>query len=105
MSGQCTCLNPRGRWNLILNLVVGIGFILTALSGIYLLFVPGGRNVIDPMIIFSRTTWDVIHTWAGVVFMDAIVLHFIIHWRWIVNVTKKMFSKRRSSFPLMVENH
>ncbi len=66
LSGKCACLNPRGRWNLVLNLVVGSSFVITALSGIYLLFVPGGRGAVDPGILFSRTTWDLIHTWAGV---------------------------------------
>lgn len=93
ITGKCACLNPRGRWNLILNLIVGVSFILTALSGIYLLFVPGGRNAIDPGILFSRTTWDLIHTWTGVLFIDAAVIHFAIHWRWITNVSKKIFSR------------
>ncbi len=93
LSGKCGCMNPRGRWNLILNLVVGISFSLTAISGIYLLFVPGGRNALDPALLFSRTTWDLIHTWAGVVFIDAAILHFVIHWRWVSNVTRKIFSR------------
>lgn len=105
LTGKCACLNPRGRWNLILNLVVGISFILTAISGVYLLFVPGGRNEIDPAILFTRTTWDLIHTWAGVIFIDAAVIHFVIHWRWVANVARKIFSrgvsiKPRSSYPL-----
>ncbi|MFZ6018867.1 MAG: DUF4405 domain-containing protein [Chloroflexota bacterium] len=102
LSGKCACFNPHGRWNLVLNLVVGSSFVITALSGIYLLFVPGGRGAVDPGILFSRTTWDLIHTWAGVLFIDAAVIHFVIHWRWVTNVTKKIFSSvavRRLSAP------
>ena len=83
-------LNAHGRWNLILNTVVAVSFILTALSGVYFLFFPGGHQAAGPLILFSRTTWDLIHTWAGVVFTSAAILHFVIHWRWITNVTKKM---------------
>ena len=32
-----------------------------------------------------------VHTWSGVVFIIAGILHFAIHWRWVVNVTKKVF--------------
>lgn len=42
------------------------------------------------MILFSRATWDLVHTWAGVVLIAAAVIHFAIHWRWITKVTTKM---------------
>jgi hypothetical protein len=64
---------------------------------VYFLFVPdggyqGGRNPgWDPHILWSRTTWDLIHTWAGVVLIIAAVIHFAIHWRWVKNITKRFF--------------
>jgi len=88
--GQCGCMNQRGRWNLILNLVLGISGILTAISGVYFLLVPGGRGTTDPLLLFSRTTWDLIHTWAGVTMIAAAMLHFVIHWRWVVKVAGKL---------------
>ena len=90
LTGQCGCMNPRGRWNLILNIFVAISFVLTAISGVYFLFVPGGRWVADPMILFTRTTWDLIHTWAGVALIAAAIVHFVIHWKWVTKVTRKM---------------
>ncbi len=90
LTGQCGCMNSRGRWNLILNLVVGLSGLLTAISGVYFLFVPGGRGVADPMLLFSRTTWDLVHTWAGVTMIAAAGIHFAIHWRWAINVTSKI---------------
>jgi hypothetical protein len=66
-------------------------------SGVYFLFAPsggfqGGRNPgWDPGFLFSRTTWDLIHTWSGVVLSVAAVVHFAIHWRWVKNVTVRFF--------------
>jgi hypothetical protein len=94
LRGQCGCMNSRGRWNLILNSVVGISFLLTALSGMYFLFFPGGHGATNPTLIFSQTTWDLIHTWSGVTLIIAAVLHFYIHWKWVTKVTKNMFSGR-----------
>jgi hypothetical protein len=88
--GRCASMNRRGRWNLILNLTVGLSFLATALSGIYFLFFPGGHAIASPQIVFNRTTWDAIHTWGGVILIVAAVLHFAIHWRWVVNVTAKI---------------
>jgi hypothetical protein len=90
LTGQCGCMNPRGRMNLILNAIVAISFVVTAVSGVYFLFVPGGRWVADPMILFARTTWDLIHTWAGVLLTTAAIIHFVIHWKWVTKVTRKM---------------
>jgi hypothetical protein len=78
--------------NLIADATIFTGFILAAVSGIYFLYNPTGRAA-DPMFLFSRTTWDVIHQWSGVAMILAAIVHFIIHWRWIVNVTRRLFSK------------
>jgi hypothetical protein len=90
LTGKCGCMNARGRWNLILNSLVAVSFILTAISGVYFLFVPGGRWAADPGLLFSRSTWDLIHTWAGVTLTAAALIHFAIHWKWVIKVTRKM---------------
>ncbi len=90
-------MSRGARFNLALNALLALSFVLTALSGIYFLFLPsggyqGGRNPgWDPLFLFSRTSWDLIHTWAGVVFIGAAVVHFAIHWRWVKNVTSRFF--------------
>jgi hypothetical protein len=90
LSGKAAPMNIRGRFNLILNLVVAVSFLLTALSGIYLLFFPGGHTAVDPVILFTRTTWDLIHTWAGVILIISAGVHFAIHWRWVTKVTTNL---------------
>lgn len=91
-------LSKKAMGNLILDVVVALSFLLTAASGIYFLFAPsggiqGGRNAgWDPGFLFSRTTWDLVHTWAGVVLIGASVVHFWIHWHWVKNMTKWIFT-------------
>jgi hypothetical protein len=85
------------RFNVLVDALIALSFLVTAVSGAYLLFAPtgglqGGRNAEwDPGFLFSRTTWDLIHTWAGVILIVAAVVHFWIHWRWVKNVTKRFF--------------
>jgi cytochrome b subunit of formate dehydrogenase len=78
---------------------VAVSFLLTALSGVYFLFVPGGNWSPDPQFLFTRTTWDMIHTWASVALIVAAVLHFTIHWNWVTKVTGKMLDRVISSRP------
>ncbi len=87
ISGQGAQLNNYGRFNLWLNVTVGASFLLTTVSGLYFLFVPSRVSL---NWIFNRQTWDLLHTWSGVVLILAAVLHFAIHWRWVVKVTGKV---------------
>ncbi|MCJ7569662.1 MAG: DUF4405 domain-containing protein, partial [Anaerolineales bacterium] len=51
-----------------------------------------GANVNwDIGFLFTRTTWDLIHTWSGIVLIIAAGFHFLIHWKWIKKVTYRFF--------------
>ncbi len=39
------------------------------------------------MFLFSRSTWDLIHTWTGILMIIAAVLHLAQRWKWVVRVT------------------
>ena len=83
--------NNRSRANLLINAAIGLSFIITATSGLYLYFVPGGSHgVTDTVILFTRASWDLIHTWAGILMILAAMIHFSIHWRWVTKVSGKM---------------
>ncbi len=95
--GKGTQLSKGARLNVAIDALIAVSFLVCALSGIYFLFAPsggvqGGTNLgWDPGFLFSRTTWDLIHTWSGVVLSAAAVVHFAIHWRWVKNVTVRFF--------------
>lgn len=97
LAGKGPRMNRHGYVNVAIDAVVGIGFLLAAISGVYFMFVPGTRWAADPNFIFSRTTWDLIHTWSGVAMIAAAVVHFAIHWGWVTKVTVKII---RSLSPL-----
>ncbi|UCC52065.1 MAG: DUF4405 domain-containing protein [Anaerolineaceae bacterium] len=101
MRGKGANFSKGAKVNLVIDLIIGAGFLITAVSGIYFLFLPqgyqGGRNPgWDPGLLFSRTTWDLIHTWAAVFMILAASLHLFIHWRWVVNVTRRFFLSLRN---------
>ena len=97
MLGRNGNLSKGAKVNVAVNLLVAVSFLVCALTGIYFIFGPsggyeGGRNAAwDPRFLFSRTAWDLIHTWSGVVVSIAAVVHFAIHWRWVKNVTVRFF--------------
>jgi hypothetical protein len=89
--GKCESMNARGRFNLLINGLIGVSGVIAALSSLYFLFFPGSQNgSASSGLIFSRTVWDVIHTWSGVTMITAAILHFSIHWRWVLKVAGKL---------------
>ena len=85
-------LNSRSRLNAALNAVVAVSFLFAAISGIYLLFFPGGgHRAAGPDFLMGAESWDLIHTWSSIVLIAAGIVHFAIHWRWVVKVTSRVF--------------
>ena len=95
MLGQCQGMNAKGQFNLIINGVIGLSGLIAAISSLYFLFFPGsqGGSTLSTTLVFSRATWDVIHTWSGVTMIAAAILHFSIHWRWVLKVAKKLIGE------------
>ncbi len=93
--GKGARMNRYGYFNVAINATVGLSFLLAALSGIYFLFAPGSGWTANAGFIFTRTTWDLIHTWSGVALISAAVIHFAIHWRWVTKVTRNVLRLRR----------
>jgi len=95
--GNGVRMSGGAKINVAVNLLTALSFLVVGISGIYFLLFTnggfeGGRNLSwDPGFIFSRTTWDLIHTWSGVMMIVTALIHFAIHWRWVVNVTKRFF--------------
>jgi hypothetical protein len=97
--GQPLKMSTGARINLMINAAIGLGFLLTAISGVYFLFQPRGMGTLTAVassgqFIFTSGVWDLIHTWSSVVMILAASAHFIIHWGWIEKVTKGFFKVR-----------
>jgi len=90
--GKCEGMNARGQFNLLINGLIGMSGVIATLSSLYFLFFPGSQNS-SASFIFSRAVWDVIHTWSGVIMISAVILHFAIHWRWVLKVAGKLIGE------------
>jgi amino acid transporter len=91
----------RLSYNIVLDVIIALSFLVCAISSVYFLFYPDGGPA-SPVMLFNKTTWDLIHTWSGVLMTVTAVLHFVLHWKWVTNVTGKMFAKRQAVQPEIV---
>jgi len=105
VQGKACGLTKYGLFNVWLDFTIAISFIIAAISGVNFLFSTGGSlSVRNQDFLFSRTAWDLIHTWSGILMTIAAIVHFVIHWRWVVNVSKRvvvnLFSKQELPQPV-----
>jgi len=84
--------------NYVVDVIIGIGFLLSAVSGIVFLFAgsggyQGGRNphYMTQMLFLSRDAWKDVHTWSSLVMIAGVALHFALHWKWLVCMTRRLF--------------
>jgi preprotein translocase subunit SecY len=93
--------------NVAVDVAIAVSFLVCAISGIYFLFAPSGglhgaTSVLGADFLFSRTAWDMVHTWSGVTLIVAAAIHFAIHWRWVTNVTERFFKSLKPQPELKV---
>jgi hypothetical protein len=88
----------------IKNYIVFIALILPAIvqaiSGFILWRVlPGGEGYrgglgtkTTEVFLWDRHVWIDIHDIAAAVLLIVVIIHIILHWKWITTVTKRMFT-------------
>jgi len=97
-----TGISSQTQRNWLIDAVLFLGGLLAALSGVYFLCLPsggyqGGRNpMYGVTVLFGRTTWDALHTWAGLLMIGAVAIHLAVHWSWVVMMGKRSMDSLRS---------
>ena len=94
MTGKRTGFGSRLTYNILLDLAIAVSFLLCAISGVmFMVFPTTGPE--GTLWLFDKTVWDLLHTWSGVLMTIAAILHFGLHWKWITNITQKMFPSKQ----------
>ena len=90
--------------NYLVNIVMFLLVLFEVVSGFVLWFIlpqgggyRGGRGLTtEASFLWTRETWITLHDWVGVALAIVIVLHLVLHWHWIVYMTKKLFQKHNA---------
>jgi hypothetical protein len=96
-------VSPKTRNNWLVNGTLFLGAVVAALSGVYFLIFTsggfdGGRNPwYGVVVLFTRHTWEEIHTWSGLAMVAAVVIHLIMHWGWIKSMMGRVWQQARGT--------
>ena len=97
----------RAKINYAVDLIIGAGFLLSALSGLVLFFAgssggyQGGRNPAWGRAVMglSRNGWMSLHDCSSIVMIVGVLGHFILHWNWLVCMTRNVVRRARKRSP------
>jgi hypothetical protein len=92
----------KAKLNYGVDLIIGIGFLLSSLSGLVFLL-PG-----DPAsgaLGVGYKAWNDLHTFSSLLMIAGVGLHLLLHWKWIVNMTRRMVISAGKPVPRTATNH
>jgi hypothetical protein len=93
----------RAKLNYWLDAAIGVAFLLSAISGLVFLL-PVGLSSGSGILGLSYQAWDNLHTWSSLAMITGVLVHLVLHWRWIISMTRRMLSKPvRASRPVRTE--
>jgi len=79
--------------NYYVDVVIGVAFLVTAISALAFLvplsWIDFSTSTTPTVIGVTYGVWQGLHKWGGVAMLVGVVLHLILHWKWIVTMTKK----------------
>jgi cytochrome b subunit of formate dehydrogenase len=90
-------MNKR-KINYIIDFPALISFVITAFTGLALmLFMPSGirQGRFQSLWGIEKTTWIKLHDWSGLVLIILVIIHLILHWNWVVIMTRNTLKKKK----------
>lgn len=73
-------------------------FLLVAVSGLvnFFLFTSGIRQGgYQTALGITKQTWIGLHNWSGLIFVVIVIIHLVLHLKWLVCMTKLSFEKKK----------
>ena len=82
----------KAELNYWIDVSIAITFVLSAISGLVFLLPVGFESGILGI---GYSFWSQLHTWSSVGMVAGVLAHLMLHWKWIIGMTKKkLFPKR-----------
>jgi hypothetical protein len=73
---------------------IGAAFMVSAVSGLVFLLPVGGEDA-GGILGLTYRVWDQVHLWSSVAMIAGVLAHLVLHTKWVVAMTKKVFCRVR----------
>lgn len=75
---------------------IGVAFAVSAASGLVFLLPVADDALVLGVLGIAYRTWDRVHLWASLAMIAGVVVHLVLHSKWIVCMTQRTFKGKRS---------
>jgi hypothetical protein len=79
----------RARMNYWVDVAIGVAGVVSAISGLIFLL-PGDLS--SGVLGLSYQAWSGVHTWSSLAVVLGVGVHLVLHWKWVVSMTKEALS-------------
>lgn len=83
----------KQKTNYLVDFLALISFLFAGTSALAIkFFMPSGvrQGRLQEFLGIQKGVWSEIHDWAGIIFIILVIVHFILHWDWIMCMTKSI---------------
>lgn len=84
----------KAKRNYVVDILIGIAFLVAGLTALIFLvpitWIDFSSSVTPTFLGLNFGVWQTLHKWGGIAMMVGVVIHFLLHWNWMINMTKKM---------------
>jgi hypothetical protein len=92
----------KGMYLFSLVFIMGLVSLAETLSGFILSFaLPSGSGRGSQGLTYlglTRHTWVDMHDWMAIALVVIVLVHMVIHWKWVVRMTRQVFVQRTNAF-------
>lgn len=84
----------KSKLNYIIDFLAFVSFLITAISGLAIkFFMPSGvrQGRYQEFMGMQKGAWSEIHDVSGILFILLVLIHLILHWDWMVCMTRNFF--------------
>jgi len=86
----------KSKINYVIDILMLIFFIINAITGLIIFFfLPTGvkKGGYQEFLGIIKHNWADVHNWSGLLLLLLVAIHLILHWKWIVSMTKSLIAK------------
>ena len=85
----------RAKLNYLVDFSMFISFLVTAITGLILKFFlsSGKRSGQNEFLGIIKGNWELVHDWIGILLIFIVIIHIVLHWNWIVSMTRGLFKR------------
>ncbi len=84
--------------NYLVDCAILAAFLLSAISGVIFLAPLGWLDLEAPagpaFLGIRLASWNDLHTYASLAMVAGVALHLVLHWTWIITMTKRALRKK-----------